>query len=431
LGTIAASVSAAAILLVVLAYYERNASYMDFRAYYYGAQAFTRGERLYGPGLVWRDTGFTQFHPGREAPTENGTYIYPPAPALVFVPLTAMPYRLAGHVWLAVIFGCFLGAIYVLSGLLFPGSQLSRAALTLMASVSALTFHASRAQLGLGQADFVVLLLMTLMLAASIRGNEVRAGLWLSLMAALKPTTAFFILWFLWKRAYRAAAVSAILSAVLFGASLAIFGSATMADYLAVAQYFSGPVFSVTPINQSPYGLLLRLLTANPFTIPILVAPTLVEIFRFTLAILTLLILTKMISRSRTVPATQLALEFGLAAAGMLLIGPLSEDIHYVYLLISFVAVGTALMSTWRLSVATVALATVLVATYAYLSLPGMVDLLFAGDMRVPVPVSAPKSLLTGAMIYGLGALAIVNIIVLRRYRSALSREPAAGSVQP
>jgi alpha-1,2-mannosyltransferase len=410
------SVLAAALLLGVLAYYQRNASYMDFRAYYFGAQAITRGERLYEPGLAWRDTGYTQFFPGQEAPTENGTYIYPPAASLAFVALTALPFRLAANLWLLAIFGCLLGAAYVLSGLLFQARGWYRLTFTLGVAAVGVLCHASRVQLGLGQADFVVLLLMTLMLAASARGHDTRAGIWLALAAALKPTTAFLVLWFLWKRSYRAAAVFCGLSAALLLLPLAVFGPGTISDFIAVAQYFSGPTFAVTPINQSPYGLLLRLFTVNPFTVPIANAPALVDLGRYSLMVISLVLLARTVSRSRNLPATQLALEYGLLTESMLIVGPLSEDIHYVYLLVPFGAVAAALLSKWEWSRAHLARAAILLASYAYLSLPGMVELFFAFDMRVPVPIAGPRLVLTGAMLYGLVAVTVLTAMTLRWY---------------
>ena len=99
-----------------------------------------------------------------------------------------------------------LGAIYVLSALLFPRGRWHRIAITLIGGVLIGLLHPIRAELGLGQADFLVLLLMTFTLGAFVRGHDTRAGLWLALATAFKPTVGFLVLWFLWKRSYRAAA---------------------------------------------------------------------------------------------------------------------------------------------------------------------------------------------------------------------------------
>jgi hypothetical protein len=206
-------------------------------------------------------------------------------------------------------------------------------------------------------------LLLALTLSASIRRHDRRAGIWLALVAALKPTTLSFVLWFLWKRSFSAAATFAALSAALICASVAVLGVGTAGDFVLVAQYFSGPTFSVTPINQSPYGLLLRLFTTNPFTQPLVVAIA-VDVGRFLLASLMVLTLAMAIWRRRNLPARQSVLEYGLLTVGMLVVAPLAEDIHNVYLLIPFAAVGAALPSTWQLKPVAVALTAVLVADY-------------------------------------------------------------------
>jgi hypothetical protein len=321
-------------------------------------------------------------------------------------------------------FGCMLAAAHTLSGLSVRTDRFSRTTITLGAGVLAVLFHASRAQLRLGQSDFLILLLMALTLAASARGQDGRAGVWLALATALKPTVGFLVLWFLWKRAYRAAAAFGALSAVLFVVPLAVFGPGLLVDFIGAAQYFSGPVFAVTPINQSPYGLLLRMFTVNPFTVPIVDAPLLADIVRYTIAAAMLFTLTRTVSRSRSVSVTQLALEYGLFTTAMLVVGPLSEDIHYVYLLIPIAATAAALVAKFKLSRMPIALGAGLIATYAYLSVPGMVDLMFAFDTRVPSLIGAPALLLTGVMVYALGTLVLLVLLTLRWNREADSPLP-------
>lgn len=412
----AVTVVGAGCLLLALVYFARNASFLDFRAYYFGVEAISRGDRLYGPGLVWRDQAYTMFRPGTP-PTQNGTYIYPPSAAVLFLPFTIFPFAIAARLWLIATYSCLLGTTFGLTRLLVPGNRRRQLASTVTAGALALLLHATRVQFLLGQADFVVLLLMVLTLVMFVRGHERRAGLLLALAVALKPTIGFLLLWFIWKRAYRGAVTFCITSAIVVGLSGAVFGLPVLLDFVAVAQYWSGPIFGVTPINQSPYGLLLRLFTRNPFTVPLVDAPIVVDIVRWVLIGLSLFMLARVVSRSRAISATQLALEYGLLTTTMLIAGPLSEDIHYVYLIIGFAAVTAALARRWERRAPALCLAVMLLATYAYLSFPDMVSLFFAFDVRVSSPITAPQLLLTGAMVYGLALTTALIIMTLRWYR--------------
>src|SRR5262249_13232517 len=133
-------------------------------------------------------------------------------------------------------------------------------------------------------------------------------------------------------------------------------------------------------------------------------------------------VLALSIGRSRAVSTIQLALEFGLAIAGMMLIAPLTEDIHYVYLVIPLAAVATALVAKWRPGPVTFAFAGMLVPGYVALSMPMMVEILFAFDTRVPTLIAGPPLLLTGVMVYILLLVTVLLLVTLRWYRMAPGR---------
>src|SRR5439155_23959005 len=99
------------------------------------------------------------------------------------------------------------------------------------------------------------------------------AALWLALAIAIKPAAGFLILFFFWKRAYRAGMLAGALAAALIAAPFVLLGARAAADGIAVATYWSSPTFAVSPIHQAPYGLLLRLFTPNVFTVPVVDAP--------------------------------------------------------------------------------------------------------------------------------------------------------------
>jgi hypothetical protein len=215
------------------------------------------------------------------------------------------------------------------------------------------------------------------------------------------------------KRAWRALVVCGMVGTLLLGISAAAIGLSQTLDFISVASYWSSPTFAVSPVNQAPYGLLLRLFTVNAYTMPILASPVLATLLRVLVIGGVLLILAISIDRSRGVSPRRLAMEYGLVLIGMLLASPLSEDIHYTYLAIPLIALA-AIARAARPSRAAGVVGAGLVVVYVYLSLPMLHAAKMAFYAFYDAPVSAPRLFLTGAHLYGLMALAIVALIALR-----------------
>jgi hypothetical protein len=205
-----------------------------------------------------------------------------------------------------------------------------------------------------------------------------------------------------------------------------------LTDLLAVSTYWSGPAFGVNPSNQSVYGLLLRLFSVNPFTVPLLAAPALVVVGRVAVTAAVLLVLGAGLTRSRDHPARTLALEFGLCVVGMLLVSPLSEDLHYTYLVLPLTAVlvvagaGTRWRrgAGWPAPRAPALLGAAALAVYVYLSLPTLRSMKMAYYRYYAAPVGPPLLFLTGVHVYGLCALFAVALLLTRWQRRRAGPAP-------
>jgi hypothetical protein len=390
---------------------------VDYAAYRDGSVALLTGARLYAPALVWRDVGFSPLYPAA-MPTEGYPFVYPPSFALAFVPFALLPVWFSIGAWLAVVFGSLLGASYLLVDLLLrPATQTRRLLMTVVLAGVVGLAQPIRAILVTGQADSVLILLLTLTLVAFVKRTDARGGLWLALAIAIKPTLGALIVFFLWKRAYRAA-----LSCCLVAAPLLLFTSAlagglgTMLDYLQVAAYWSSPTFAVSPINQAPYGLVLRLLTLNAFTQPILEAPALAAILRAVLVVLTAVVLAGAIRRRRDMPASRGAVEYGILVVGLLVASPLSEAGNYGYLVLPLVALGAWIWTGRRGRQLRVTrhLAVGLGLAYVCLCLPSLTTLDMAFYAYWQAPVQAPLMLLTGTHVYILAFVAALALIAAR-----------------
>jgi hypothetical protein len=233
----------------------------------------------------------------------------------------------------------------------------------------------------------------------------------------VKPFLGFLVLFFLWKRSYRAAFWAGALAAVLFFSPALILGPSVLFDFLEVAAYWSTADFLTSPFNQSVYGFLLRLFTPNPFTAPLVTAPILVDAIRWLVVGVAMLALGASVSRSRAVTPVQIGLEFGFAIVVMLIVSPLAEDIHFTHLVIPLVAVVAALKERWTLSTATIGLTAMTAAVYAYLSLPGIRSAAMGSYAFYDSRLSGADLVLTGVQAYGLLALGLVMFLAIRWYR--------------
>jgi hypothetical protein len=412
--------------VVLLALYLRGVGgeLGDFEAYYSAAWTVRHGEPLYEYALAWRDAGIGVNFPGprpmadRYPSPDSSPFVYPSAFALVFLPATLLPVAYARDIWFTLMFGCAVGTAFVLSRIFFDAPGRFRLAVPLVLALALMLFQPTRASLSNKQVDALLLLMLTLSLLAFVRHQDRRAGLWLALAASVKPFLGFLILFFLWKRAYRTAAITVALAGALFFLPTLHFGPGVLADFVSVAAYWSSPSFAVSPFNQSVYGLALRLFTVNAYTVPIVDAPALPLVIRGIVTVGTLCLLARLISRSRRRPGLEIGLEYGLAIVGMLLVAPLAQDIYYIHLIVPLVAMLAVLKTSWVWQKRTMTLAVVAAGATLYLTLPTLRAVSMAHYAFHQAQVSGLQALQTGAHVCGLLAVAAATLAVVCRARS-------------
>ena len=184
-----------------------------------------------------------------------------------------------------------------------------------------------------GQPDILLLLLTTLALLAHLRRRDLLAGVLLGAAAAVKPTLALYGLYYLKKRAWGTLCTAALTGATLGLAPFLLLGPAAFADWFAISRYFGGPDYGSYPNNQSLRGLLLRAFVGGPQHEPLLVSPLLATILWLLVALAVLALWWRFVPATRQPPLRAVA-EYALTIALILFAAPLSEDIHYVALLL-------------------------------------------------------------------------------------------------
>lgn len=403
-------------LLLVDALLNAQQVFSDWHAYYRAAANLRAGADLYAEAKILLERNSYDYWVNTD-----GQYVYPPLLALVLLPFTALDIGKAGDLWLGVLalaLAGFLGAVGRLLGHPLRPEWLAAPALAVLPAVPLL--------LGIryGQVDLPLLLLTTLALLASVRGREALAGLALGMAAAVKPTIALYGLYFLRKQRWVTLATAALTALLLGLGPLALLGSGALADWLAVSRYFTGSDYPSYPSNQSLRGLLLRAFAGGPRHTPLLPSPALADGLWLLAALAALALWWRCLS-GRPEGGPRAAAEYALTAVLILFAAPLSEDIHYVVLLLPL-AVLAARVARRPPSAVWAALAG---AACLYYAQPWLDFAYNRGgtDLR--------RLLASGAYLYGLLPVGLALILLLRGDRQPPAaghpREPAPPPAEP
>jgi alpha-1,2-mannosyltransferase len=240
--------SALAIYVLVLA--QAGLHHQDLDAYLTASRAIWQGQPLYAPFL---------HHPFPD-PTLRPAYIYPPVFALLLAPLGLLPDAVANVVWLLV------GQVSLAAALVLVLRWLRPTAGAVTAILCAtLTFYPLWVDVVQGQANLLILLLVTVGIAGIVRGKPA-FGVALGAAAALKLTPFILLAWLLLDRRIREAAwMIGAFTAVTAAAALLRFQDTVVFFGQVIPALASGTAYYA---NQSLAGVLARLFSVNPYTTP-------------------------------------------------------------------------------------------------------------------------------------------------------------------
>jgi alpha-1,2-mannosyltransferase len=277
---------------------------IDLGVYRMGGQTWLHGGNLYGQVLV------TQ---GLRLP-----FTYPPIAAILMAPLGLLPMAAAGTV-LAV-------ATVVLAGVvlgLFVRRLTGAGAAALWAVgwllPGMLLFEPVRSTLDYGQINMVLMALVALD-CLSVHPRWPRGAL-TGLAAAVKLTPLVFILYFLLRRDYRAAATAGISFAVATAAGFVLAGGDSVRYWTAIVFQTGRIGGAATATNQSLQGVLARA-GLDPHTLPGVAA---------WLALSVLVVVVACLGIRRALAAGQDCWALSLNAFAGLLISPISWSHHWVW----------------------------------------------------------------------------------------------------
>ena len=230
--------------------FERDRGFVDFeRAYYPAGVSIRRGDPL---ALYRPPPGETDTHTGRH----GLTFVNLPPVAALFAPLTLLPERTAGVVWLGVNVMLALACLLLVQQRLHAGAPL-RWAVTLAFATSGPLLSG----LTLGQTTLVALLALLLAERALARRRDRRAGMWLALASVVKVPLLVLLPCLAWRGRWRAVATFVAGLLALGLGSIALWGWPAHAVYVDVAFRQHAGAAVAGHFNQSLDGALARLLT--------------------------------------------------------------------------------------------------------------------------------------------------------------------------
>ncbi|HXN03212.1 MAG TPA: glycosyltransferase 87 family protein [Candidatus Acidoferrum sp.] len=224
--------------------------HQDFGVYLAAARDVIHGQPLYAAFL---------HHPFPDA-TLRPAYIYPPSFALLVAPLGLLPDGVAAAVWLVIEQASLAAALIVVVRWLRP-TRWAVAALLF----ATLTFYPLWVDVAQGQANLLVLLLVTVGIVGILRGQPA-FGAAIGVAAALKLTPVILVIWLLLDRRFRAAAFTLGGFTILTGAGFLLRFHDTLAYFGQVLPALAGGTAFYA--NQSVAGVLDRTLSSNPYTQP-------------------------------------------------------------------------------------------------------------------------------------------------------------------
>ncbi len=139
------------------------------------------------------------------------------------------------------------------------------------ALVFLLAFSGTAAMIYTAQMSFLLLVPVTLMWQSARRGHWGRAGALLGLLLSVKPFLAVLLVYFCWRRRWRAAWSCMAVTALAFAVGVAVFGWHNHVSWRQRLAESEGWVW--LPINASLMAMLARTFTESIWYDPIMVLP--------------------------------------------------------------------------------------------------------------------------------------------------------------
>ncbi|MQY28467.1 Polyprenol-phosphate-mannose-dependent alpha-(1-2)-phosphatidylinositol mannoside mannosyltransferase [Nocardia sp. RB56] len=232
--------------------------YIDLQVYRLGVQAMWHGADMYG-SLPKTTMGISL------------PFIYPPFAALALSPFAMLPWHAAATAFFVVTVLALAVTLYLAARRIWSGGVELALLVTACALPLALLLEPIHSTLDFGQVNLLLMVLVAIdCLAGGASAEDPSArskwprGVLVGLAAAIKLTPAAFVLYFLVRRDYRAAATAAITGAVATALAYAVLPRESTRYWFGGMGNVSGLSGSAFRTNQSIQGVLSRFQVPRP-----------------------------------------------------------------------------------------------------------------------------------------------------------------------
>ncbi|MCA2208013.1 glycosyltransferase 87 family protein [Nocardia rosealba] len=287
-----------------------SGAFIDLQVYRLGIEAMRDGADMYGQ-LPKTSVGI------------GLPFIYPPFAAIALAPFALLPWGAAKTLYVAVSVAALAWTLYLVARRYNPDRKQVALLITACALPVAMLLEPVRATIDFGQVNLLLMVLVAT--DCLLPKTRYPRGMLIGLAAAVKLTPAAFVLFFLVRKDYKAAATAAATGAIATLASFAILPTESVRYWFGGLGNVSGLSGSAFHTNQSIQAVLARLhVTGLPFD----------ALWLFFGGLLLALVVVAM-RKAADAPAIALALN----AVFTLLLSPISWSHHWVWIAPALLAI--------------------------------------------------------------------------------------------
>jgi hypothetical protein len=332
---------------------------------------------------------------------------HPPVSVLLAIPLAGLGYSDAFFIWSL----CTLAVLAACLGIVLRQLQASLSAWScLPLLVLLLACSPLRQQLGQGQLNAFLLVLITGAWAADRTGRQWLTGALLGSATAIKLFPGFLFLYPLCRGQWRPLASGVLAFGALNGLALALFGSEAYEDYFREVIPHLGMYRDVW-LNFSLNGFWHKLFDSRSgHTIPLWPAPAVAAAATVASAAMVVGLVAWLITWAQSRPAQDLA--FCLTVNGMLLVSPITWDHYFLLLALPYLVLWQLAPREGPLRLALQVLLIVMsldAKTFWLITMPGPTEI------EGQVATSWQTVLFLSFFFYALLALFLLHVILIRR----------------
>ena len=320
-------ISALLLFIILVAYFKRTVvagcvyGASDFFKFYESALFYFSGQDIYSSDIIeLRGVGSAT----STWVTANGN-LNPPFFTLLLLPLHFFNYAKAYQVWNMVSTGLFLVGAYLA---LRPFPQWHKNTLPIIALFA--LYLPNSATLAYGQITSVLLVVLVLAWLLARKNKDISAGVFIGLACAIKLFCGLFLIYFLCLKRFRVivSALLTILATLLIG--IYVFG---LQSYLSYHTVLSTVNWYAASWNVSFYGFFTRIFSNIEHNIPLVIAPSLVNIFTI---LCSFPLIVYLVWGWKKWGNQQFDIGFSLVLVSMLLLSPLGWTYYFPVLIIAY-----------------------------------------------------------------------------------------------